>query len=67
MESLNSARLRNLQLPKHLALNMADNTDAKLQIFTEVFESAGDKMEWLGFNRMLDSNIRQTYGTRFNK
>ena len=49
------------------ALNMADNTDAKLQIFTEVFESAGDKMEWLGFNRMLDSNIRQTYGTRFNK
>ena len=46
---------------------MADNTDAKLQIFTEVFESAGDKMEWLGFNRMLDSNIRQTYGTRFNK
>ena len=47
-----------------LALNMADNTDAKLQIFTEVFDAAGDNMEWLGFNRMLDSNIRQTFGTR---
>ncbi len=50
-----------------LALNMADNTDAKLQIFTEVFDSAGEKMDWLGFNRMIDSNIRQTYGTRYNR
>lgn len=47
-------------------LNMADNTDAKIQIFTEIFEASGEKMEWLGFNRMLDSNIRQTYGTRHN-
>lgn len=49
------------------ALNMADNTDAKIQIFTEVFEAAEDKMDWLGFNRMLDSNIRQTYGTGRDK
>lgn len=48
-------------------LNMADNTDAKIQIFTEVFESCDGKMEWLGFNRMLDSNIRQTYGTKHIK
>ena len=43
---------------------MADNTDAKLEIFTEVFDNAGDNMDWLGFNRMLDSNVRQTFGTR---
>ncbi len=51
-------------LAEAFALNMADNTDAKLQIFTEVFDVAGDNMDWLGFNRMLDSNVRQTYGTK---
>lgn len=51
-------------LVEALALNMADNTDAKIQILTEVFDTAEDNMEWLGFNRMVDSNIRQTYGTR---
>lgn len=51
-------------LAEAFALNMADNTDAKLQIFSEVFDNAGDNMEWLGFNRMLDSNVRQTLGTR---
>ena len=50
-------------LVEALALNMADNTDAKLQIFTEVFDTAGKNMDWLGFNRMVDSNIRQTHGT----
>lgn len=49
------------------ALHMADNLDAKMETFTELFETAGDNMEWLGFNRMLDSNIRQTYGSKFNK
>lgn len=51
-------------LVEALALNMADNTDAKIQILTETFDSAGDNMEWLGFNRMVDSNLRQTFGTR---
>ena len=51
-------------LAEAFALNMADNTDAKLEIFTEVFDNAGDNMDWLGFNRMLDSNVRQTFGTR---
>lgn len=51
-------------LAEAFALNMADNTDAKLEIFTEVFDNAGENMEWLGFNRMIDSNVRQTYGTR---
>ena len=41
------------------ALNFADNTDAKMQTFTELLEST-DKMGWLGFNRLLDSNIRMS-------
>ena len=45
-----------------IALHMADNTDAKLQIMTETLDAAGDQMGWLGYNRYLDgSNIRQTH------
>lgn len=42
------------------ALNMADNTDAKMETLTEIFDAAGNKTDWLGFNRILDSNIRKT-------
>lgn len=41
------------------ALNFADNTDAKLETFTELLEGT-DKSGWLGFNRLLDSNVRKT-------
>lgn len=47
-------------LAEALALNFADNADAKLQTMTEILHSAGDNNEWLGFNRLLDSNIRKT-------
>ena len=40
-------------------LNFADNTDAKLETFTELLEGT-DKSGWLGFNRLLDSNVRKT-------
>ena len=43
-----------------LALNFADNTDAKLQTMTELLNAAGDNNGWLGFNRLLDSNVRKT-------
>ncbi len=43
-----------------MALHLADNADAKLQTLTEVFDQAGDNMDWLGFNRMFESNLRQT-------
>lgn len=43
-----------------LALNFADNTDAKLQTMTELLNGAGDNNGWLGFNRLLDSNVRKT-------
>ena len=43
-----------------LALNLADNTDAKLETMSEVRESAAPDTEWLGFNRFFDSNLRRT-------
>ena len=43
-----------------MALHLADNADAKLQTLTEIFGQAGDNMNWLGFNRMFESNLRQT-------
>ena len=39
-----------------MALNFADNTDAKLQTFTEVMESTTET-GWLGFNRLFESNV----------
>ena len=47
-------------LVEALALNLADNTDAKMETMTEIFAAAADNNEWLGFNRLLDSNIRKT-------
>lgn len=43
-----------------LALNFADNTDAKLETMIEVLKSAGDNNGWLGFNRLMETNIRKT-------
>ena len=48
-------------LMEALALNMADNTDAKMESFSEIISglSAERKDQWLGFNRIFDSNIRK--------
>lgn len=43
-----------------LALNLADNTDAKLETMIEVLKGAGDQKGWLGFNRLMETNIRKT-------
>lgn len=43
-----------------LALNFADNTDAKMETMLEILENADEKAEWLGFNRFFESNIRRT-------
>lgn len=43
-----------------LALAHADNLDAKLQTFTELLGVNENKTEWLGFNKMFDSNVRIT-------
>lgn len=42
-----------------VALNMADNTDAKLEMMTEIFGGVSDT-NWLGFNRVFESNLRAT-------
>lgn len=46
-------------LMEAMALNMADNTDAKMETFTELMESTSEQ-GWLGFNRLFDSNIKRT-------
>lgn len=47
-------------LAEALALNFADNTDAKMETFKEALASGGDNMDWLGYNRLFESNIRKT-------
>lgn len=42
-----------------VALSFADNTDAKLQTFTETLNSTANT-DWLGYNRLFESNIRAT-------
>lgn len=45
-----------------LALNLADNTDAKLETMTEILKSAQtqDENQWIGYNRFFESSIRKT-------
>ena len=45
-----------------LALNFADNADAKMETMMEALRGASDKQGWLGFNRLLETNIRKTSG-----
>ena len=46
-------------LMEAVALHFADNTDAKMETMKEIFSSTSDD-GWLGFNRLIDSNIRKT-------
>lgn len=43
-----------------LALSYADNADAKMQTMIEVLEQGKENNGWLGYNRLLESNIRKT-------
>lgn len=45
-----------------LALHYADNTDAKIQTMKELLNSNAGNNDWLGFNRLLDTNVRRTLG-----
>lgn len=47
-------------LAEAMALNLADNADAKLETMREALKAAGDNKGWLGYNRFLESNIRQS-------
>lgn len=46
-----------------LALNFADNTDAKMETMIEALNAGvpgNDNRGWLGYNRLLETNIRKT-------
>ena len=48
-------------LAEAMALNFADNTDAKMETIKELFAgNAAKGDDWLGYNRLLDSNIRKS-------
>ena len=48
-------------LAEALALSFADNVDAKMETIREIFEKVPENnVEWQGFNRLLDSNIRRS-------
>ena len=46
-------------LAEAMALNLADNTDAKMQTLTEIFKGKTGT-EWLGYNKLFESNLRRT-------
>jgi 3'-5' exoribonuclease len=51
-------------LAEAVALNLADNTDARMKTIKEMFNSAGDNNGWLGYNRLFESNFRKS--TNYN-
>ncbi|MBR6478547.1 MAG: HD domain-containing protein [Lachnospiraceae bacterium] len=47
-------------LMEAVALNYADDTDAKMETFKEILNNNAGNMEWLGFNRLFESNLKAT-------
>ena len=47
-------------LAEALALSLADLTDARMETMREILEDPSNKSVWLGYNRLLESNIRRT-------
>lgn len=47
-------------LAEAVALNLADNTDARMETITEIFAADKGKKDWLGYNRILETNLRRT-------
>ena len=43
-----------------LALSLADQMDARMQTMTETLEAADPKLDWVGYNRFFETNIRRT-------
>ncbi|MDD6348095.1 MAG: HD domain-containing protein [Lachnospiraceae bacterium] len=44
-----------------VALNLADNTDARLQSLTEIFRNNGTMDTWIGYSKQFESNLRRTH------
>ena len=47
-------------LMEAMALHLADLTDARMETITELFENTADTLDFLGYNRAIESNIRKT-------
>ncbi|MCR5499711.1 MAG: HD domain-containing protein [Acetatifactor sp.] len=47
-------------LVEAVALNYADDTDAKMETFKEILKSSAGTSDWLGYNRLFESNLRTT-------
>ena len=47
-------------LVEAVALNYADDTDAKMETFKEILKSSAGNADWLGYNRLFESNLRIT-------
>ena len=47
-----------------LALNYADDTDAKIETFKEILENNSENKDWFGYNRLFESNLRATRGEK---
>ena len=47
-------------LVEAFALNFADNADAKFQTLIELMSGDEENLDWLGFQRTLDTNLRRT-------
>lgn len=45
-----------------MALAFADNADARLETMTEIYVKSDPATTWLGYNKIVDSNIRQSSG-----
>lgn len=55
-------------LAEAVALSFADNMDAKMETIKEVFAAApAGETGWLGYNRLLESNLRKTSEGNYEK
>ncbi len=47
-------------LAEAMALNFADNTDARMEMMKELFRASAGRTGWLGYNRLVESNLRKS-------
>lgn len=48
------------ELIEAVALHYIDNIDAKIKTFSTMLENADQKDDWLGYQRLFESNLRRT-------
>ena len=43
-----------------MALHLVDLTDARIETMTELIDKSPNNLEWIGYNRFLETNVRRT-------